>query len=150
MKIKSYLLMLLTAVAFTACNDDKEEAPAQDVAGTYTGYTSASSAYFSDRNADNQTVTVTAIDDTHATITYTSDDLGTYSYESAVVTKNGDTYTIAGEGTATMGMHGASAKEYESTVSGQIVNGSATFTFVCPSVMGGMTIAFQPGTAPQN
>jgi hypothetical protein len=147
---KILFAMFAMALLITSCGDSNDDVEnlAQDVAAKYEGYANASCAYFNNSYTDNQTVVVTAKTVNTVDVTYTSDTWGTFTVSDATVAKNGTSYYISGSGTTLMGHAGATPKEYECTLTGTVANGSGVFTFKCPSVMGGLTIELNPGTAP--
>lgn len=127
------------------------EAPAgQLLQGSYSGWSSFSSAYFSGMNYDGQTVKLTANEDGTVKVSYTSDDLGSSEIDGVTVEKDGENYKIAGTGTFSMGMNGSNPKDYDCELSGTISADKQTYSiaFSLPSVMGGSTITFQNGSAP--
>lgn len=150
--------MALGALCLSACSSDDDNnnepvAPeatnyASVVKGTYEGYTVASTQYFSDMVAASQTVKVTDLGNSEARIDFVSDTWGTILIEKAQVSKNGNTYLIEGDGTATMGMSGRPAQEYACGFSGTVTDGVAAYTFSLPAVMGGLTIDFKSGNVP--
>lgn len=143
--------MLAMVLLITSCSDSKDDVEnlAQEVAAKYEGYANAGCAYFSDSMTDNQAVVVTAKGVNTVDVSYTSDTWGTFTVTDAAVSKNGASYYITGTGTTLMGHAGNAPKEYECSVNGKVTNGTGEFTFTCPSVMGGLTIAIKPGTAPK-
>jgi hypothetical protein len=147
---KSILMMLLVAIFAASCSSDKEnENPAQEIAGKYEGYTSASCAYFSGTVTDDQTVVLTAADADKVNVSYTSDTWGTFTINDATVVRDGAACKIVGDGTTLMGHAGSAANEYQCSLTGSVEGGVAEFTFSCPSVMGGLKIEFKTGTAPE-
>ena len=148
---KSLILSLLAGalLGFTACSDDDNvENPSEKVQGTYSGYTVASSKYFSSQVAPDQTMTITAGTTVgEVAIAYTSDTWGKISISAATVSGSSESYTISGTGTSEMGM-GGNTKEYTCTVAGTITSGVADLTFTCPQVMGGLNIVFCQGEIP--
>jgi len=132
------------------------EAPASLlVPGSYEGWTSASSAYFKAMNNNGDKVVITANEDGTVNVTYTSVSWGEATFKNVVVNKTdaGFTFTASGESTILMpGMGGNEAKEYAAIMeSGVLSTDLQTYTFVfsAPSVMGGTTMTFQNGTAPE-
>ena len=47
-----------------------------------------------------------------------------------------------------MGMADASSNEYDCNFSGKVADGTTSFSFTCPTVMGGTTISFEQGEIP--
>jgi hypothetical protein len=157
-KIGSILMMAMMLMAtpvLTSCGSDDDEetvdtvTAATAVAKEYSGYANASSQYFNDMMADNQTATVVAVSADKVNISYTSDTWGTFTITNATVTKSNDVYTIVGEGVTAMAHAGQEAKEYACSFSGTVAaDGTQAFVFSVPSVMGGLTITLLPGNAP--
>ncbi len=154
-----YAMMAVSlCVGMTACSDDDEEDVvvvevenvAEAVAGSYSGYTLASCAYFSDDAAADQVITVTAVTETTVNVSYISDTWGTFTIEGATVTQSGTTYTITGSGITMMGMSESSISSYDCTLTASIESGktSPSFVFSVPTVMGGLTITFYEGVLP--
>lgn len=148
-KLTKSLLATLMLFSMTAglvsCSDDDEpkKEPAREIAGTYEGYSEASSAYFTGQISEGDNVVITAVDSEHAKIVYTSTEFGTVTIESATVTGDG-TYTFSGSGTTSMG-HAGSVKDYDCTATGVVSNGSVEMEVVVPAVMGGFTLDFHTG-----
>lgn len=115
------------------------------VDGTYTGGTYADAAYFDKFKPTKGEKAVIKANDAldAATLTYTSETWGEFTFEAISITKNTDgSYTLAGEGKTLMpGMNGES-KEYAATLNGTISNKTLVATFAVPSVMGGTTVYF--------
>lgn len=153
MKKSAFLLLLLTpALALTSCadSDDNEPMnPAEEVAGIYEGHTVASCAYFSGQIAPDQTVTVTPTEGGRVKVGFASSSWGTVTIPGATVTAAGNGYAIEGTGISVMGMEGSESKDYVCNLAGRIADGEAGLTFTCPAVMGGLTIEFKSGPAPQ-
>lgn len=126
------------------------EAPADLLlAGTYEGYTDASCAYFQNRCTNDESLKITADGDGNLAVVFESATWGTFRTEKAAVTKSGAEYAFAGEGTVSMGM-GDNLTDYAFTVTGttDAAKESYSFVFDVPAVMGGLTVALLPGTAP--
>lgn len=119
------------------------------VPGTYSGYTEAKCAYFSDKMSDDQTITISQNSDNTFKISYTSDTWGEFTIENATAQYSNGKFTIAGDGTTQMG-HNGSVSDYACTVEGTIdvAKEDPTFTFSVPTVMGGLTIIFKSGEMP--
>jgi hypothetical protein len=150
-KINAILMMTAALLGAASCSDDNDEEAvnlANEVAGEYTGYTSASCAYFTGTISPDQKVNITADNANEVTVQYTSTTWGTFTVEGAQVSGSNANYTLAGTGTASMGHAGSEAKDYECTVSGTVISGEVNLTFNCPAVMGGLTINFAQGDAP--
>lgn len=146
--------MMMIALCAVACSDDDNDDQvvnlAQEVAGTYSGYTSSAFSYSPNPViTPSETVTVTAVSETTVNVTYSSDTWGEYTLTDVPVEVSGSTYTLAGSGKVTIGMHGNSG-EYDYTFAGTIGSGKSnpSFTFTLPAVMGGTVITFVEGDAP--
>lgn len=126
------------------------EAPADLLlAGTYEGYTDADCAMFQDRYTDGESVKLTANGDGSVKVVFESASWGTFTVESATVTREGGEYLFTGSGSVAMGM-GDSTSNYDFTLSGRTNAAKDDFSiaFNVPAVMGGLTITLLPGTAP--
>lgn len=130
MKLKFNLLMMLAVVFMASCSDDDKPAqPAQDIAGTYTGYSMA-------LEKDNtipvttagQSLSVTATDNTTCTITFNSGKWGTFTTTAATVTLNNDGYQISGSG-SNFNLKGTISSD-KKTVSLQFTTDELTLTFI--------------------
>lgn len=155
MKLKNFLGMMVIALCAVACSDDddnkKEIIPANEVAGTYNGYTKAVAQYFPNgQYAVTQTLKVEANADETVNVSYTSNSFGTFSIKNATVKVENSVYTITGTGTTVMGMDEASQKEYECTFEATVdaAKSNSSFKFKVAAVMGGLEIDFIQGDAP--
>lgn len=119
------------------------------LAGTYEGYTDADCAMFQDRYTDGESVKLTANGDGSVKVVFESALWGTFTVESATVTREGGEYLFTGSGSVAMGM-GGSTSNYDFTLSGRSNAAKDDFSiaFNVPAVMGGLTITLLPGTAP--
>lgn len=119
------------------------------LAGTYEGYTDADCAMFQDRYTDGESVKLTANGDGSVKVVFESASWGTFTVESATVTREGGEYLFTGSGSVAMGM-GGSTSNYDFTLSGRSNAAKDDFSiaFNVPAVMGGLTITLLPGTAP--
>lgn len=119
------------------------------IAGTYNGHTVAKAQYFPQGMTDaDQSIAVSANDDNTVCIKFKSSKWGEIVIESANISMSGSVVAISGDGVATMGMEGQNAKSYACSVDGTVdvaSSGKATFEFLVPSVMGGLTITFKEG-----
>lgn len=151
MKLKNFLAMTAIALCAVACSDDDETMVnyAQNVTGTYNGYTVANSAYFQNMAAVGQSVTITAASENKVNISYTGGAWGEFAITDADVTLSGETYAISGSGKTVMG-HAGSSSEYDCTVKATLRSDKTidSFLFSVPSVMGGLTIDLREGDAP--
>lgn len=122
------------------------------LAGTYSGWSAGSSAYFSGYGAENTSVKITANEDGTMSVAYTSETWGNVTIDGVEATQAEDgSYSLSGTGTFSMGMPGSTAKDYDCELTGTISADKQTYTinFKLPAVMGGLTIVFQNGTAPE-
>jgi len=119
------------------------------LAGTYEGYTDADCSYFQDRYTDGERVKLTANGDGSVKVVFESASWGTFTVESATVTREGGEYLFTGSGSVAMGM-GDSTSNYDFTLSGRTNAAKDDFSiaFNVPAVMGGLTVTLLPGTAP--
>lgn len=119
------------------------------LAGTYEGYTDADCAMFQDRYTDGESVKLTANGDGSVKVVFESASWGTFTVESATVTREGGEYLFTGSGSVAMGM-GDSTSNYDFTLSGRSNAAKDDFSiaFNVPAVMGGLTVTLLPGTAP--
>ncbi|MCM1313567.1 MAG: calycin-like domain-containing protein [Bacteroides sp.] len=118
---------------------------------TYKGYTSAAFAYSPTPivTAD-ETVTVTANENGTVNVVMASSTWGTATISNVAVEVEDGIYTLKGEGTSAMAMGGGTPKEYpctlEGTISGDKEDVDMAFSL---SIMGGTTITFRLGDAPE-
>lgn len=150
--IKYLFMVAAVAIGFQSCSSDDddektvEKTPAELVAGTYSGYSTGVSTYFSGMVGTDESVTLTPNTDGTVNVAYTSSTWGNTTLSNITVAKSGTDYALSGSGKYSMG-HAGSSKEYDCTVSGTISADKATYSiaFSLPSVMGGLTITFQNG-----
>ena len=140
MKAKFLSIIALAAfgiVAAAACNKPETETDiAAEVAGTYTGTTSAFFQYSHDPMVtENETFSITAAGDKLVDVSYESATWGSFTF-SGVAVSGADPYTLKGEG--------KTKNEYTATIDGTIgkTAGTAEFLITVPAVMGGLTIEF--------
>lgn len=119
------------------------------LAGTYEGYTDADCSYFQNRYTDGERVKLTANGDGSVKVVFESASWGTFTVESATVTREGGEYLFTGSGSVAMGM-GDSTSNYDFTLSGRTNAAKDDFSiaFNVLAVMGGLTVTLLPGTAP--
>lgn len=148
--IKTCLVMALAIVMFGFASCTKETLkPAEKVAGTYEGYTLASSNYFSDMFTADEKGTFTKVNDNTVKIEFTSNTWGSFTFDAALVEGTAAPYKVTGSGKCQMVGMGGQAREYDCTVEANISgNGKDVITFNVPAVMGGTTVVFTQGTAP--
>ncbi|MCD8301637.1 MAG: hypothetical protein LUC44_01310 [Prevotellaceae bacterium] len=136
----------------TACSDDDngngneiviDVIDADAVKGTYQGYTSVESAYFTGYYYSDQSMTISKNQDTTYTLSYTNERWGTYTITLTSVTTTQGGYTFSGEGSGVMG-----DTTYACTASGttDVDLRDYTITISSVQVMGGTTITLHPGT----
>lgn len=145
-------LTLLTAAfalfAFAACNDDNNgetpaATPAEEIAGAYSVYTTASFFSYAPQY-ENETITLTANADGPVALSYANETWGTFA-SNLTVTKEGNAYSVSGEGTVNMGMGSGEPKDYAFTVTGSVVSATdAAFTIAIPAAMN-LSITFKTG-----
>ncbi len=141
--------MLIALLTFSSCsNEDEPTNLADNATGTYSGYTVASCAYFSNMASDNQTLTITSSETNKVNIKYVSDTWGTITVDDADLSGSDSNILVAGSGKTLMGHAGNEAKEYDCTVEGTIVGKTLSLTFSCPTIMGGLKIEFKQGDVP--
>lgn len=144
-------LSLAVLMPLAACSDNDEgvaENFSEHVIGTYDGYTSASSAYFSGMmNADQKITVAKGTIDNCVNIRYESGTWGTISATDVTVLKNEDTYVLTGSGVWAMG-HNGNVNDYDCTVTANIKSGQSQFIFSSPAVMGGLKVEFNEGQIP--
>lgn len=147
-------MMMAVALFMAACSDDDDPTPnpAENITGTYEGYTIADCNYFSNRLTQGEKIAIIAAENGTAVISFESNDWGKFTISDAAVTFNEDKYTVTGSGKTVMGMDAASQKEYDCTVEGTVSKDKKTISFVfnVPSVMGGLKVSFTQGDAPVN
>ncbi|MCI5717023.1 MAG: calycin-like domain-containing protein [Alistipes sp.] len=148
MKLKTLFIMSVAALCSMACSKNDDVPTVADIAGTYEGYTLASCAYFENSCSAGEVITVTENADGTAAVAFTSDSWGEFSISSAVMSRNGDVYTLSGSGRTQMGM-GGNTSSYDCMFTATIdSDGNARMKFEVAAVMGGMTIEFATGDAP--
>lgn len=146
MKAKLLLTLAVAAsgMAAVACNKAGTSVDiAAEVAGSYTGTTSASFQYSPDPMVtENETFVLTAAGDGAVDVSFESATWGSFSFDGVSVTGS-DPYALKGEGTTLMGM-GDEKSEYKATFEGTVGKqaGTADFLITVPAVMGGLTIEF--------
>lgn len=157
MKFKHLFFILVAGFFAVSCSSDNDNtpSPSQSAAGTYKGYVIADSQYFKGNITQNETITITANEDGTATVVYTSSssNWGTSTISAATITAGTNGYTISGTGVSTITSHstGESAN-YDCTLTGTISadKSDVEMIFTLPVVMGGTTITYHLGDAPDN
>lgn len=125
-------------------------AQASSVAGSYKVYTEVMFAYISSpMGYAYDTVTISDNEDGTVDVAYSNDTWGDYSVAGATVTANEDgSYSIAGEGTASISSHGSTASEYSCELSATVADGVLSSCVFSMSFMGGTTVTCVEGSAP--
>ena len=142
------LAMAITLLTVSCSSDDSPANLTKEVTGTYSGYTSASCAYFSgSMNADQKVVISEGSSANKVNISYVSTTWGTVSISDATVGESDQGYILSGSGKWSMG-HNGNTSEYDCTFTGVIKSGESRFTFSSPSVMGGLKVEFTEGEIP--
>lgn len=118
--------------------------------GEYEGYTDASSAYFKNMMAGDQTLVISSPAQDTYNVSFTSETWGVFSVADIKVTLSDNVFSLTGNGKCQMGMNG-NIKEYECSLTGSVdvAKENPQFRFSVPAVMGGMTIEFRTGDMPQ-
>jgi len=148
--IKYLFMVAALAIGFQSCSDDDDETPAsQVVAGSYSGYSSASFQYSSSAMYYNgETVAIAANNDGTVNVTFSSVTWGTTTISNASVAQSGSNYTIAGSGSTSITGHGGSASTYECTLAGTISSDKKTYSLAFTmNFMGGTVVTFTNGEA---
>lgn len=141
------LFMMLFAITSCSNDDDPVTNLAENAVGSYSGYTNASSTYFSGMLSENQTVTISSSSLNKVNINYTSNTWGTITITNAEITGTDGNIHISGAGKSKM-THAGATKEYDCTVEGTLIGKELELTFSCPAVMGGLNIEFKQGAIP--
>ncbi len=144
-------MMMLTIFATFSCSNDDDNTPAwESLAGEYTGWTSAAFKYSSTPIAtDNEKITF-AVSNGKMSLQLASNQWGTATVNDVTIAEQGNSYKLTGTGSATLGMHGSEAKQYDCTLDGIVSKDKKTvsITLTYPAVMGGTTVVFTLGEAP--
>lgn len=151
MKKLNLLSLLIAIFALASCssdNDDKTTNLANDVIGSYTGYTSASTNYFQNMVAANETVNITSTEVNKVNISFVSATWGTITINGADLTGSEGNVIIKGAGKSLMAHAGNAPQEYDCNVEGKFTNNNLELIFSCPTVMSGLKIEFKEGEVP--
>lgn len=155
-KLNFFLVLAVLVMGMSACgsddNDNQTVNLAQNIAGSYTGYSVGEFKYSTTpMTTADEKMTLSAKDDGSLDISLVSSQWGTFTITGAAVSLNGN-YTISGKGKTVMGMDATSQKEYDCSVSGTISTDKKTVTLIfdVPTVMGGLKVTFNLGDAPLN
>lgn len=143
-----FIISILTSLTLSSCSEDDYSDYSKDVTGSYEGYTSMTSGYFSNMISLDQKVVITRFSDNTVSVNFASASTGTFTVPEVTVVKGTDSYTLSGNGITSMG-HEGSAKDYDCSFSGTISGDSRVFVFSIPSVMGGTKVTFTAGELPE-
>ena len=144
---QTFVISVPSVMGGTVLNVTVGEMPmAAAIDGTYKGGTYVNSKYFQHyQPTANEKVVIKANDALDAaSLSYTSETWGAFTFETVSVTKNNDgSFTLSAEGKTLMpGMNGGETKEYAATFEGTLTDGALVATFSVPAVMGGTTVYF--------
>lgn len=155
MKLRDLGLLIIAAFMFVACEKEDgvtgNKAPANEISGSYTGYSLATFKYSAvPMVTGEEVVAVSENADGSVNLIYNSKQWGEFTVSSAKVSGSNDIYVVTGEGKTLMGMSGDSKKEYECLLNGTVnkKDNKVGFVFSVPSVMGGLNIEFYNGEMP--
>lgn len=149
------LTIAVISLFMVSCNKKKKKEETVDLAskiiGTYNGYCKVSCAFFTDKVTDEETLTVSKINNNAVSLSFVSSQWGTFSFEEATINVLNNTYTLKERGKCSMGNAGE-IKEYECTLESVITpkSGNAFFIVSVPDVMGGFTLQFNEGKKKNN
>lgn len=157
MKLKFALSMMVAVLFMTACSDDDNNEGtqnlAQNIAGTYKGYTIAELKHITiPTTTADEAITMTDNADGTANVAFESKQWGKFNISKAAITLTGDNYSIKGSGKTLMSMDANSVKEYDCKFEGILSKDkkTASFVFNAPAVKDGLKITFELGNAPAN
>lgn len=154
----SALTLLLAVFCLASCDNDEKENeliidPVEDIiSGTYQGYStfSATMPPIKLNPTENETVTITAVEDHKFDVSFSSVIPGytlNIVIDDATVSVVDGKFQIVGNGKADMAMGNKEPDQYDASLTGTIEKGATQLIFTCP-VMGGTTITFIEGAAP--
>lgn len=147
MKRTIILSTVITLLCMTACNTEKLP-DISKISGEYKGYTIANCAFFQDALVENEAIILTDNGDGSASVKYNSEKYGEITISTVQVTEKSGTFTLSGNGQASMGMNG-NISNYDCAFTGIITGDKqAELHFNIPAVMGGLVIDFSNGEAP--
>ncbi len=159
-KLSAWLLLAAAVFTFAACSDDDETSGNSDdntiawadIAGSYTGYTSADIKYSSVPLVyDGETLIVKVNSDGTVDMHLDSPEWDT-TVTGATVTDNGS-WQISGDASCIINspIHETTADPYAGVATATISKDKTDVVFVLtlPGVMGGTTVTFRNGTAPE-
>lgn len=154
MKLKSFMAMLLSAVAtlgFTACDDDENNNDLADTVVTNVeGYTLASGKYFSNMLSEEDKLAITKTSANTVNVLLTSNTWGEFTINDAIVVSVSDTTYMTGMGEVVIpATHGTEATTKSVLFTSYISNNTKEYIFSVPTLMAnGTTISFYEGQAP--
>lgn len=158
MKFKIFFSMLAIALFTVSCSDSDDEDNtvkvnlSSEIAGSYSGYTSAEFAYSSTPIVTNgETLVITSNTDGTADLTFTSNQWGTTTASSlTVTTTTSGSYAFSGTSTTVLtGYSSSTSSEYEGTISGTLSADKSDMELsLSLTIMGGTTVTFKLGDAP--
>ncbi len=150
-KMTGILMLMLTIFTTFSCSSDDDNTPSwHNLAGEYAGWTSGQFKYSSTPIAtDNEKLTI-AVNDGKMSLQLVSNQWGTATVNDVTIAEQGNDYKLSGTGSATLGMAGSQAKQYDCTMEGTVSKDKKTVsvTLTYPAVMGGTTVSFTLGEAP--
>ena len=142
--IKLFAMMLVALVGMTACSNDDDETKKNviDPVEGLKGYIFVSSGYFKDSYYGDQATLSVKVKDNQYTITFHDPQWGDVDFENVAIDEAQN--TVSGAGTLKMNYRGKDGS-YDAVLSGDVNNPTITM----PDVMGGTTISFFKGEAPE-
>lgn len=148
-----WMVIAMIAITFTSCSNDNEESVnlAEQVAGQYKGFAYASFTYSSTPlTYTDENVTITSNNDGTVNLTFESGAWGTYSINNATAKLENGSYTFTGNGSVSITSH-AGSSSYDFTSEVTLTSEKILIIDISlPSVMGGTTIKFTSGDAPDS
>ncbi|MGM9776690.1 MAG: calycin-like domain-containing protein [Candidatus Coprenecus sp.] len=149
MRNNLFFVLSVIILAASSCEKNKIEEPAinTQIAGEYSGYSSASCNYFSDKITENEKATVTANADGTVDVIFNSSTWSEFKISKATCRKEGDSFIFEGKGSAKLGMGGDQMKDYDFTMNGKTDAAKEKYSilYTIPDVMGGLKIELLPG-----
>ena len=150
-KMTGILMLMLTIFTTFSCSNDDDKTPSwHSLAGEYTGWTSGQFKYSSTPIVtDNEKLTI-AVSDSKMSMQLASSQWGTATISDVTIAEQSGEYKLSGTGSATLGMAGSQAKQYDCNMEGTVSKDKKTVsvTLTYPAVMGGTTVVFAQGKAP--
>ncbi len=149
MKLRN-LNLIVVAIAMVAvcCVSCHRMKPAEEVAGTYKGYSLASCAFFQDQFTAEESLVLSQTSDNTVSLSYTSSTWGNLIMKDVLVTKEGGTYSLVGDGEFTMTSHSGEPNTFSCSMTATLSGSKVmTMTITIPDLMNGTTIVFKTGQA---